>query len=65
MYDIVHRLIDIESKLVVTSRKKEKIGGGDEEVETINTMYEINKLQGVIVQHRTYSQNFIIMINGL
>ena len=28
-------------------------------------MYEINKLQGYIVQHREYSQCFIITINGV
>ena len=27
-------------------------------------MYKVNKLQGYIVQHREYSQNFIIAING-
>ena len=33
---------------------------GDEEVQT--TMYKINKLQGYIVQHREYSQYFIIIM---
>ena len=28
-------------------------------------MYKINKLQGYIVQHREYSRNFIITINGI
>ena len=35
---------------------------GDEEVHT--TMYKINKQQGYVVQHRDYSQYFIITING-
>ena len=38
------RLTDIENKLVVTS------------VEVQTTMYEINKQQEYIVQHRGYSQ---------
>ena len=29
------------------------------------TRYKINKLQGYIVQHREYSQYFIITINGV
>ena len=29
------------------------------------TMYKINKLQGYIVQHREYSQYFIITLNGV
>ena len=29
------------------------------------TMYKINKLQGHTVQHREYSQYFIVTINGL
>ena len=33
------------------------------EVQT--TMYKINKLQGYIVQHREYSQYFIIATNGI
>jgi len=33
------------------------------EVQT--TMYKINKLQGYIIQHREYSQYFIIAINGI
>ena len=40
-----------------------KIGVGDEEVQT--TPYEINKLQGYIIQHREYSQYFIITLNGV
>ena len=28
-------------------------------------MYKINKLQGYIVQHREYSQYFIITLNGV
>ena len=40
-----------------------KIGEGDEEVQT--TMYQINKLQGYIVQHREYSQYFIITLKGV
>ena len=42
------------------TRKKLK---SDEEVQT--TMYKINKLQGYIVQHREYSQYFIITRNGV
>ena len=29
------------------------------------TMYKINKLQGYVVQHKVYSQYFIILINGV
>ena len=29
------------------------------------TMYKINKLQGYVVQHKGYSQYFIILINGV
>ena len=36
--------------------------GEDSEVQTIRC--EINKLQGYIVQHREYSQYFIVTING-
>ena len=39
-----------------------EIGQGDEEVQT--TRYKINKLQGCNVQHREYSQYFIITLNG-
>ena len=28
-------------------------------------LYKINKIQGYIVQHREYSQYFIITINGI
>ena len=64
-----NRLTDIENKLVVTSGEREggrgKIGVGEEEVQTIDTMYKINKLQGYIIQHKEYSQHFIITINGV
>ena len=42
---------------------KGKIGIGDEEIRT--TMYKINKLQGYKVQHKEYSQYFIITVNGI
>ena len=52
---------------MVTSREKEsergKIRVGDEEIQ--NTMCKINKLQGYIIQHREYSQYFIITLNGV
>ena len=64
-YNKRNRLTDIENKLVFISGEREvgrgKIGVGDEEVQT--TMYKINKLQGYIVQHREYSQYFLITIN--
>ena len=44
-------------------RGKGKPGVGNKEVQT--TMYEINKLQGYIVQHREYSQYFMITVNGV
>ena len=28
-------------------------------------MYKINKVQGYIIQHRAYSQYFIITLNGV
>ena len=57
----------IEDKLVViTSRERWEgrgnIGMGNQEVQTI--IYETNKLQGWIVQHREYNQYFI-HINGI
>ena len=36
---------------------------GDEEIQS--SMYKINKLQGYCLQHREYSQYFIITINGV
>ena len=61
------RLTDIENKPVVASGER---GGGrrnvrvwEEGIQT--TMCKINKLQGYIVQHREYSQYFIITINGI
>ena len=54
---------------MVTSGEGDGAGGntgvGDEEVPT--TTYKINKLQGcIIVQHKEYSQYFIIItINGV
>ena len=42
-------------------RRRGKIGLGDEEMQTI--MSEVNKLQGYIIQHREYSQYFVITIN--
>ena len=55
---------------MVTSGEREwgrsKIGVGDKEVQnSMYSMYKINKLQGYIVQHREYSQYFIITINGV
>ena len=43
-------------------RMKGQNRGEDSEVQTIRC--EINKLQGYIVQHREYSQYFIVTING-
>ena len=58
---------DIENKLVVTSGEGEggrgTIGVRGSVVQT--TMYKINELQGYIVQHREYSQYFIVTINGV
>ena len=45
-------------------RGRGKVGVGDKEVQT-TTYYKINKLQGYVVQHREYSQYFIITINGV
>ena len=42
---------------------RSKTGVVDSEVQTI--MYKINKLRGYIVQYREYSQNLIIIINGV
>ena len=42
---------------------REKKGVGDYKVQT--TIYNINKLQEYIVQHREYSQCFIITIIGI
>ena len=51
---------DTKNKFVVTSGKREgmrsKIGEGESETQT--TMFEINNLQGYIVEHREYSQYF-------
>ena len=44
-------------------RWRDTIGVGDKEVQTI--MYRINKLQAHTVQHREYSQQFTIIINGI
>ena len=60
-----NRLTDTENKLLVTSRERKggrgKRGVGDYEVQT--TVDKINKLQGCILQHRGYSQYFLIIIN--
>ena len=57
----------IGNKLVVTSGervgRRGKSAVGDLEAQT--TMYEINKLQGYIVQHREYSQYIIITLIGV
>ena len=54
-------------ELVVTSGervgRRVKSAVGDLEAQT--TMYEINKLQGYIVQHREYSRYFIITLSGI
>ena len=34
------------------------------EIKKCKTMHKINKLQGYIVQHREYSQYFIITVTG-
>ena len=56
---------DLQNKLVVTGGEREgwkgKIRVGDYEAQTI--MYKINKLQRYVIQHREYSQYFIIMLN--
>ena len=56
---------DLENKLVVTSWQREERrgnrGAGDEETQTIIQ----NKQNRYIVQHREYSQYYIITINGL
>ena len=55
------------NKWAVTSREREggkdKIEEGDKKVKT--TIYKINKPQGYIVQHREYSQYFIITLKGV
>ena len=60
-------LTDLKNKPVVTSGEKErrwgKIGVPDSDVQT--TMYKKHKLQGYIVQHREFSQYFIITLNGV
>ena len=40
-----------------------KIGLEDWEVQS--TMYKIKKLQWFVVQHREYSQYFILTLNGI
>ena len=52
---------DIKNKLVVTGRGRDKIGLGIKKHKIF--MYEINELQGFIVQHREYSQYFITTLN--
>ena len=55
-------LTDKENKLLDTSwgreQARDKIEVGGQDIQTI--MCKINKLQGHIVQHREYSQHFII-----
>ena len=62
-----NRLTDIGNKVVVTSEEREGGRGniriGEEGVETV--MYKIKKLRGCIVQHKEYTQYFIITINGI
>ena len=36
---------------------------GSQEVKT--AMYKINKVQGYVVQHKDYSQYFLITLNGI
>ena len=52
------RLIDTENKLVGRGKREGQCKTGDKEVQ--NFMF---KLHGNIVQHRGYSQCFIITIN--
>ena len=40
-----------------------QISEGGSEVQT--TMYKINKLQGYNIQHREYSQYFVITLHGV
>ena len=62
-----NRLIDIENTLMVTSGERE--GGREIGVEDLCLLKaqiircKINRLQGYIVQHREYSQYFMITIN--
>ena len=58
-----NRLTDLENNLVVTGQERE-VGwrhdkGRGLEVQTIEC-----KAQGCIVQHREYSQYFIVTVNG-
>ena len=56
---------DTENKSVLTSGERggesSKIRKGDYEVQI--TRYKINKIQGYNVQHREYTQYFIITLN--
>ena len=60
-------MTDTENNLVVTrgerGKGRSKIGKGNYEVQT--TRYKINKLQGYSVQHKEYSQYFIITLYGV
>ena len=49
------------------SKNLEKFSGQDKgaDYEAQTTMYKINKLQGYIVQHREYTQYFIITTSGV
>ena len=40
-----------------------KTGARDNEVQT--TMYKVSQLQGYLVQHKEYSQYFIVILNGV
>ena len=57
-------LIDIENTLVVTSGRRKWEGQDRGRIKRYKGLC-MNKLQGYIVQHRDYSQYFIIAINGI
>ena len=44
-------------------RGRAKIGVWDQEIQT--TMYKISKKQGCIIQHREYSQYFMVILYGV
>ena len=56
---------DTENKLVVTSGEREEGGAREEKGIKRHKLLLLNKLQRYIVQHKEYSQYFIITLNGI
>ena len=48
---------------MVTSEREDERNKIRQGIEVQTTLYKINKLQGYIIQHREYSQYFIITIS--